>query len=136
MAGKFENIIRDIDKIAFLTPGQNGYSKIQFDLGVLTVQLLDIKPYANGTKVTLKFGNIQSATINGLKATLDWGKVDERGNPINDLIKTKEINFDKELFSGAWTKVFIVLENVTPNDFGFLRIRNVSHTGIRLIQPQ
>ncbi len=69
-----ENLFKDFDKFAYLTPGSEGYSIIRFDLGVVTVKLADIKPYANGSKVTLEFGNPLSATVTGLKATLDWGR--------------------------------------------------------------
>ncbi|RYY03980.1 MAG: DUF3251 domain-containing protein [Gammaproteobacteria bacterium] len=124
--------IYNMDKLAYLTPGQTGYSTIRFDLGVLTVSLEDIKPYANGSKITLNFGNTLSSSINGLKGTFEWGKVDEKGSPIDNLAKTKDITFSETLIGGSWTRVSVVLDGIPPTEFGFLRLKNFSHSGIKL----
>ena len=59
----------------------------------MTVDLADIRPYANGSRATLRFGNATSAALTGLKATVDWGTVDAKGSPNNDEAKSKEITF-------------------------------------------
>ena len=45
---EWDNLTKDWDKVAYLTSGAEGYSSVGFDLGVLTVHLSDVKPYANG----------------------------------------------------------------------------------------
>ena len=65
------DLVESLDRIAYLIPGSSVYSPIKFNLGILTVKLADVKPYANGSKVTLTIGNILSASLNGLKAKLD-----------------------------------------------------------------
>lgn len=129
---EFDELIQNFDKIAYLTPGSSGYSSIKFDLGVLTVQLADVNPYANGSKVTLKFGNTLAASINGLKATIDWGKVTEKGAAINESAKSKEITFTETLRAASWTPVSVVLDGLPPNELGFVRVHDVTHTGIQL----
>jgi hypothetical protein len=123
---------KQFDKIAFLSPGDSGYSPLKFDLGVLTVSLDNISPYANGSKITLKFGNILGATINGLKATIEYGPVDEKGLPQNDHSLSKEVTFQKTFRRMAWTAVEVVLEKCPPTQLGFVRLRDVSHTSISL----
>lgn len=130
----WDKIIGGLDRIAYFTPGSDGYAAVRFDLGVLTASVIDIKPYANGTKVTLEFGNTLSATVNGLKATIDWGKVDEKGSPINEQTKSKEITFNEPLPPGAWTKVSVVLDGVPASEFGFIRVKDIHHSGIRLLK--
>jgi hypothetical protein len=130
---EFDEFIKTFDNIAYLTPGNSGYSSIKFDLGTLTVQLADVKPYANGSKVTLKFGNTLSASINGLKATIDWGKVNEKGSPINESAKSKEVTFTETLRAGSWTPTSVVLDGLPPNELGFVRVHDVTHTGIQLL---
>lgn len=129
---KLNELIKDIDRYAYLTPGEAGYSTIRFDLGVLTVNLTDIKAYANGSKITLKLGNTLSSSIDGLKGTFEWGKVDEGGSPLSEQTKTKEITLSETLVAGSWTEVSVVLDGIPPTEFGFLRLKNFSHTGIRL----
>lgn len=131
---EFDDLMQDIDKIAYLTPGADGYSTIGFDLGVLTVQLSDVKPYANGSKVTLRFGNTLSSSINGLRATIEWGKVSDKGLPDFDNEKSKDMAFVETLRGGAWTPISVVLDGIPPTDLGFVRVSKVSHTGIQLFK--
>ena len=79
----FDKFIRDVGSIAYLTPGVEGYSVIETDLGRMTVQLANVQEYANGTRVTLRFGNLTSATIDGAKAKLEWGqtRVPQKNRP-------------------------------------------------------
>ncbi len=129
---QLDKMIRDFQNVAYLQPGDTGYSVVPFDLGSLTVQLSDVKPYANGSKIELKFGNPLSSSINGLKATVQWGRVDAKGSPDNKSEKSKDFTFTETLRSGAWTTVSVVLDGVPPNELGFVRISAVSHTGISL----
>jgi hypothetical protein len=129
---EFDKLISKINQFAFLTPGSDGYSTVSFDLGTLTVSLNDIKPYANGSKITLEFGNPLATTINGLNMTIDWGKVDEKGNAINENSKSKSITLNESLLPAKWTRVSIVLDSVPPSDLGFVRLHDVHHTGIKL----
>lgn len=127
-----KDFIASIEQIAFLKPGDTGYSLIRFDLGVLTVQLADVKPYASGSKVTLQIGNTLAASITGLKATIEWGKLDENGRAVNESRNSKAITFSETLRTGAWTKVSVVIDGMPPAELGFVRVKDIAHTGIRL----
>jgi hypothetical protein len=119
-------------KVAYLTPSDEGYSVLHMDLGALSVSLSDVTAYANGSRVVLVFGNPMSARLNGLKMAIDWGSVDGKGLPINDKQHTKQLTLSVAIRSGAWTRVQVVLEGVPPSELGFVRIREVEHTGISL----
>jgi hypothetical protein len=129
---RFQSEAKDWDQIAYLTPGSDGYAVIKMDLGHLTVNLANIASYANGSKVSLTFGNLTSATIDGLKAKVEWGSVDEKGLPKNQEAKSREIKLTESLYSGAWNKTDVVLEGVPPTALGFVRVSDVGHQGIRL----
>ncbi|WP_140637448.1 DUF3251 domain-containing protein [Methylibium rhizosphaerae] len=120
------------DRIAYMKPGDSGYSAIRYDLGVVTVKISDIKPYANGSKIWLQFGNLASARVDGLKATIEWGSVDDKGNAQNDRAKSREVAFSEPLAAGAWTTTELVLEGIPPAELGFVRLRDVGHRGIGL----
>ena len=121
----------DIKKIAFLTPGTSGYSTIAFDLGTLTINMKDVQAFANSTKVTLEFGNPLGATIQGLKATVEWGTVDSKGY-VDKEIGSKEVTMGKDILSASWNNVTVTLDNIEPKNLGFIRVKNVTHTGIIL----
>ena len=127
-----DNLLKGFDRVAYMRPGDSGYSTVRYDLGTLTVELADITPYANGSKVRLRFGNPLSSTVNGLKAKIEWGRTDENGSPNNDSAKSKDVTFTESLRPGAWTTVSVVLDGVPPKDLGFVRVKDVAHTGILL----
>lgn len=129
---RLQSEVKDWDQIAYLTPGTDGYTVVKMDLGTLTVSFANVVPYANGSKVSLMFGNLTSATIDGLKATIEWGSVDEKGRPNNKESKSREIKLTESLIPGAWTKTDVVLEGIPPTALGFIRVRDVGHQAIRL----
>jgi hypothetical protein len=131
---KIASMVRSFENVSYLTPGDTGYSTARFDLGVVLIQLADIKSYANGTKIQLVIGNTLASSITGLKANIEWGKVDEKGLPINESTKSKAVSFSETIRSGAWTNVSLVLDGVPANELGFVRVRDVSHTGVSLVR--
>lgn len=126
------DMFRGFENVAYLQPGDSGYSLVHSDLGVLTVQIVNVESYANGSRVVLRFGNPLSTNINGLKVKLDWGHVTDKGLADNDTAKSKEFTFSQSLRSGAWTSIPVVLDGVPPDQLGFVRVSDVHHTGIGL----
>ncbi|WP_255990721.1 DUF3251 domain-containing protein [Chitinolyticbacter albus] len=129
---EIQQMVSGLDKVAFLTPGSDGYSVVKSDLGNLTVSIADIQPYANGSKITLLFGNLTAATIDGLKTKLEWGSIDKSGMPNSAEAKSRDVTFNEPLISGSWTKSDVVLEGIPPADLGFVRLQDVGHRGVRL----
>ena len=128
----FDQFVRSLNKIAYLKPGNEGYSTIQSDLGVLTIHIDNIVAYANGSKVTLAFGNPLSASIDGLKAKIQYGEVDKEGIPNYGTAKTKEVTFNETLQPGSWTDIKVVLEGISCSKLGFIEVRGLTHTRISL----
>ena len=48
--------------------------------------------------------------------TIDWGKVDEKGNAINENSKSKSITLNESLLPAKWTRVSIVLETLPTSN--------------------
>jgi len=132
---ELDNLIAKLDKYAFLKIGSDGYAPIKFDLGVLTVKIKDVQPYANSSKVQLEIGNPLGATITGLKATIQWGSVNEKGDVVEEL-GSKQITVDKNIIAGSWNTVSITLDATDPKKLGFIRVKDVTHTGIMLTRAR
>jgi hypothetical protein len=122
------------ERIVFLKPEDSGYSVLKLDLGNITVRITDVQPYATGSKVSLQFGNLTSARIDGLRAKLEWGRVDDTGAAQNDKAKSRQVEFIEPLVPGAWTQSELVLAGVPPGELGFVRLKEVDHSGIGLLQ--
>lgn len=130
----WDRFTRDMETIAYMTPGDSGYSVLKTDFGSLTVTIKNIQSYANGSRVTLRFGNPNAATLLDVSATVEWGSVDEKGSPRNDVAKSKDIPFNKSFEAGHWADVDVVLEELPPSTLGFIRVRDLKNKGIRLYQ--
>lgn len=129
-------VAHEIKNMGYLTPGSDGYAVVRFDLGELTIGIEDIQPYANGSKVKIRFGNPLAATINGLNMTIDWGAVDKQGHADNNTAKTKRLEVKESIKSSSWTSATVILEGITPDKLGFIRVKDMSHRGIRLSVAQ
>jgi hypothetical protein len=129
---KLDEKLRKLDQIAILSTSEKGYSAISTDLGVITVTLDDVQPYATGSKVILRFGNLTSASFTDPKAKIDWGPVDEKGYPDNAKAKTKDLDFIKPLPPGEWTSFDVILDGVSPSSLGFVRVHDFTNDRIGL----
>jgi hypothetical protein len=132
VANSLDDLAEDRTSMAYLTPGAEGYSVVRMDLGHLTFQLTNVEAYASGSRVTFRVGNVTSATMNRVKATLEWRSVDENGSPGDEAARSRAVEFSRTLGAGAWTSVPVVLEGVPPPQLGFVRVKDVSHAGISL----
>ena len=119
------------NNFAFLKPGDSGYSVVSFDLGKLTISIDNVVQYAGGVKVTFKIGNTLSSTITGLSADFEYGQLNEKKLPSENVIN-KKIKFQDELKGGSWNKTTVVLEGIELKDLGYIRVKNLSHTGVKL----
>lgn len=79
-----------------------------------------VQSYGNGSKVTLKFGNLTSASLKNLKAKLEWGNINSKGDPDFSNKHSREIYFVENFKPGSWTSSSIVLEGVKPADLGYV----------------
>jgi hypothetical protein len=131
-SNSFRDLMDEISGVAYLTPGGEGYSIVKVDVGYLTVSLENVQPYANGTRVTLQFGNPTAAMLTGAKATFEWGKANPKGLPDNDAAKSREVTFNESIAAGSWTKVNVVLDGVPASELGFVRVKAVTHSGMSL----
>ena len=118
---------------AFLTPSGKGYSFIKSDIGMLTFELTGVKPYADGSRITLKIGNPTSAKITSLEMNLRWGPVNEKGLMIYDPPprEMKHVVADP-IAPSSWNIVTVDLGGIPPSKFGQLIVENVSATGMTL----
>jgi hypothetical protein len=120
------------DKIALLKPASDGYATIKSEYGVVTVSIENVSAYANGSRVTLRFGNTTSAGLTGVSYTIDWGRVDRKGAPLNDEALSKKLTIKKTLIAGSWNSVQVVLEQTPPTELGWVRIKDFQNNGISL----
>jgi len=64
------------------------------------------------------------------------GRLDAKGSPDDGSAKSHAVEFSGSLRAGSFTKVPVVIEGTPPIDVGFIRLRNITHTGISLSASQ
>jgi hypothetical protein len=119
---------------ALVRPGDQGHSVIRTNYGNLTVQLVDVTPYADGSRATLRFGNPMSGTLTGMSASLYYGAVNEFGVIDPATSRTKTVSFTESFPGGRWTEVVTVLEGVPPTGLGAISLTSFSVEGITLLR--
>jgi hypothetical protein len=97
-----------------------------------SVNLGNVEAYANGSKVTLVFGNPISAMITNVKFIVDYGTLDKNGNVIVESEKTKEVNLQQPLNAASWNRVNVILEGLPVNQLGYIRVHDLAVTSISL----
>jgi hypothetical protein len=123
-----------VETVAYLTPGSEGYDVVQTDLGKMTVHLADVEPMPTAVELPCASAILPVQLSTGAKAKLEWGSMDTSGSPNNDSAHSRDVSFSQSLRAGAWTSVPVVLEGVPPTALGFVRVKQVSHTGISLFR--
>jgi hypothetical protein len=115
-----------------LTPGDSAYAVLRIDIGSVAVTLDALAPYGSGSRVTMTLGNLTSAGIDGLAATVSWGIPTSGGENTVPPGHSRRLTLSKSLPPGAWTKVSFALDSIPPDQIGFLRLAEASATSIRL----
>ena len=126
------DLYNSFEKIAYLQVGSNAFSPLATEVGTITINLGNIQTYANGSKVTLVFGNPLAATMSDIKFTIDYGTLDKDGSPKNAMQKSKEIKLTQTFQSSTWNNVDVLLEGLPVNELGFVRVHDLTINQIAL----
>lgn len=106
-----------------LKPGQTGYGILATDFGRIAVAIANVQPYANGSRVTLDFGNPTTARLTGMKAKIEWGATDSKGLPVvGGNVQSTSFVAPEPLPAGSWHQYTVDLPNVPPTNLGWLRV--------------
>lgn len=130
---EWQKVLRGMEGVAYLTPGSQGFAAIKSNLGILTISMENVVAYANGSRITLSVGNPTAASLEGMKAKIEWGKVDNADIAINASVKSKDVQFVESFRPGSWTKTDVILEGIPPADLGFVRVRDIELSSIKLV---
>jgi hypothetical protein len=126
------DIFRSLESIAFINTGSTEFAPIKTMIGTITVNIADVQPFANGSKVSLVFGNPHSENLSSVKFTIDYGSFTKDGDIKEGSEKSKEISLPDTIAAGSWVKSPIVLEGFPVSELGYIRIHDFSIASIGL----
>lgn len=122
------------ERIVTLRPNSDGYAVIRTTLGQITVDILDVSANANGTSVTLNFGNPLTCDLRDVEMWLRYGETDTLGQPVQEKAKAKHVKLSRVIRGGRFTKITVGLDDIKADKFGYISIGNLQHGGIALMQ--
>lgn len=130
------SLISKIESVAFLKVGETAFQTLKSPIGTLTFAIEDIKPFANGSKVKLSIGNPHNADLVGVSFKIDYGELDENKTPNQNSQKTKEISLSGEIKGGYWNHKEIILDGLSEEKLGFIRIYELEAKSITLLMKR
>jgi hypothetical protein len=110
---------------AFFLPDDLSTKTISSNLGSFAVRVSDVRPYANGSRAKVEFGNLYLSNISRVSFTLEWGKRGPDGNMDTATTRDQKIDIAPELRAGSWTKADVVLDGITPAELGWVEVRDL-----------
>jgi len=107
-----------------LDPIEKGYGRLNSNSGFFFVSCEDAQPYLDGYKVIMNIGNPTTATYNGFKLKVKWGKqfVSKEMNYIvwQKSLKTAEKKFTDKLMPASWNKIELILSPAKPEEVRYI----------------
>ena len=114
-----------------LSSTDSGFTPIPFDLGYLTFKIEGVAENGSGTDVSLSVGNPTTATITRLAVDAVWfakGEDDQK-DPRGNL---EAVILSGDFKPGQWATTKLSLQDIKPDEFGYLVVSDVTAKTISL----
>ena len=116
------------NKSAIFDPTESLFQRVDTEDGAFSflVSIHDIHPFGDGVKVTIHLGNTSTATFNGVKLTIKYGK--RRPPEVGKWAKwqeerrTKVVDELHNVLPGHWNPITVALPAIASQDFGYLEL--------------
>jgi hypothetical protein len=111
------------ENYATLTPGSDGFATVASNVGAMFVLMDNVRPYANGSKVRLRFGNLTSVAISSMTAFVGWGEMGKDGYP--EEAKSKEVTV-QNIRPGTMVAHEVTLDGLPSDTLGYVKVGRIS----------
>ena len=112
-----------------LKPSDQGFAALWHDLGVFAIELPFVTAIEDGSRVTLRIGNMTAGAVNNVEAKVEWG-TDPNAPPV----RSERKPLARLVPQGGWSVITLDLNGVTPEHFGFVRLSEVTIGSVSLRQ--
>jgi hypothetical protein len=119
------------DRVAYLKPSEQSFQRLKTDIGMMALSISNVSEYATGSKLILNIGNPTTASLQGVTAKFEWGRVDQNGAPVGQTY-SQDVSFTEDLPAGAWRRLEINLSDVPPKELAYVRVKDLGFKSISL----
>lgn len=122
----WKQTLNDRSTVSF-SPDSDTFSRLDTNLGPLYVSLKNIKPYADGFKMTVNLGNPHNAAFKDPLMKVSWSprvdfKVSGSYAESEKRKRTKEFKLQKVISPGSWNSTEITIAPATSEEVGRIEI--------------
>ena len=116
--------------VVTLKPSDQGFDALWHDLGVFAIELPLVAAIEDGSRVTLRIGNMTAGAVNNVEAKVEWGT-----DPTAPPVRSERKPLARVVPQGGWAEIALDLNGVTPDHLGFVRLSEVTIGSVSLRQP-
>lgn len=135
MAAEIDRLTRLVEErtdsqtwVTFDPAADSGYEIANAGSTNVLVTFREVVPHADGSRVTLRVGNLTSADFAGGSMLVRYGKrapTDATGEAYAEwfnALESRAIPFTTTLAAGSWTDVSLPMPGTKPDDLGYLAL--------------
>jgi hypothetical protein len=136
------HVDQDFQRNAIFDPLSGKYQVIWNDHGAFTVDIAEVAPYADGTRIKMTIGNLTSGKFTNGQFKLEWGaRMPDPQAPATTkaawqkTMQTQTVTFPS-LEPGTFNTVVVSLPRTLPSSVGFIRVSELDLTTVILNVPR
>lgn len=112
-----------------LKPSDQGFAALWHDLGVFAIEMPFVTPIQDGSRVTLRIGNMTAGAVNNVEVKVEWGN-----DPDAPPVRSERKPLLRVVPQGGWAQTTLDLGGVVPEHLGFVRLSEVKIGSVSLRQ--
>lgn len=112
--------------LAYLSPGDSGFSAVRTPLGVVLFRIHDVQPFASGSRVTLRVANLTGIAFTDMKMRVTYASTDAPSSPDSSAPLSKDHEILGVIPHGVWQFHTITLDGIAPEKLATLDISDVT----------
>lgn len=110
----------------YLLPGSNTPARLNSQIGMLRMSLMNVAPNADGTRATLRIQGESNDPLPAFSATVEWGQIQGTTDSFQELnVQTQLINAPASVLAPSDVDIPLQLNGMTPDQLGFIRIHDI-----------
>lgn len=110
----------------YLLPGARTPARLNSQIGMLRMSLLNIAPNADGTRLTLRIQGESNTPLPAFSGTVEWGQIQGTTQNYQEVnVRNQLINAPASVLAPSDVDIPLQLDGVTPDQLGFVRIHDI-----------
>lgn len=110
----------------YLLPGANTPARLNSQIGMLKMSLVNLAPNAEGTRATLRIQGESNDPLPAFSGTVEWGQIQGTTESFQEVnVKNQLITAPASTLAPSDVDIPVQLNGLTPDQLGFVRIHDI-----------